>query len=446
MEDTPRELAVGAFQSTIFWGRLGQALGAQRQFPGGRHELRNATDGAATAAPGSCWSALQNELNDARRWRTCRRVIERLQRLVEQLLQVARAGPTPSCSASRTLTCRRWCVTWWRHKCAPSTSALDLVPRPMCRGAGQGSAAQLSALIGNLVDNALLHRQAESSTVSTAMQGDRRPCCVSRRHGPRYPCRRSARVSSTASTAANSRTRQAQDGGGSKSGLAIVKAIADRHRAEVKLSDAHEAASGLMVRSHLPGIGLSRRSQSASAEDVAHGPKHHAQFSDQLPELAACQRLILSFACRGRASHPARWRPGWHIGRSPSHAALSHPRSSRNSASSPESRTPAAPVLGQTVPARRLHARSRPQARRSSSPEPSRIPAVALPAGVCGCGGSRRVAPYRASSSSSSSSRMTGTGVRADARPRSVHADTLLERVELCAHFPHGRRTRSQRR
>lgn len=252
VEETPRELSPLVRSINELLARLGQALGAQRRFlADAAHELR--TPLTALRLQLQLLERSRNEPERREAMADLSQGIERSQRLVEQLLQVARAEPDAELQQVEDVDLSALVRAMVAAQSVQAEHlGLDLGAQVDTPVRVRGSAAQLSALIGNLLDNALRYTPAGGVIdVSTAIQGDRRPVLRVRDTGPGIPSAERSRVFDRFYRGELA-PEQARDGGGSGLGLAIVKAIADRHGAEVRLSDAHEAVSGLMVEVIFP--------------------------------------------------------------------------------------------------------------------------------------------------------------------------------------------------
>jgi two-component system OmpR family sensor kinase len=108
-----------------------------------------------------------------------------------------------------------------------------------------GDSHQLSALLGNLVENALRYTPRGGKVDVSAMWHDGHPCLGVRDTGPGIAPAERERVFDRFYRAAATKPA-----GGSGLGLAIVKAVAQRHGAEVTLGDA--PGGGLAVTVQFP--------------------------------------------------------------------------------------------------------------------------------------------------------------------------------------------------
>jgi signal transduction histidine kinase len=114
----------------------------------------------------------------------------------------------------------------------------------------EGGEDELRSLVGNLVDNGLRYAPPGSTVTVSVRRDDNvvRLCVVD--NGPGIPLSERGRVFERFHRVPGDRTP------GTGLGLPIVKAIADRHRGDVSLRDAHPDRSppGLEVRVELPAI------------------------------------------------------------------------------------------------------------------------------------------------------------------------------------------------
>lgn len=247
LEGTPQEISPLVRSINDLLTRLGQSLGAQRRFlADAAHELRSPLTALRLQL-----QLLERSRSEAERREALAELsqgIDRSQRLVEQLLQVARAEPDADLQQIEDVDLSalvRDVVV------ASSTKAehlgLDLGAQADAPVRVRGSAAQLSALIVNLVDNALRYTPAGGVVdVSTTLSLDRRPALRVCDTGPGIPSSERPRVFDRFFRGEQA-PQQSRDGNGSGLGLSIVKAIADRHGAEVRLLDPPDGTSGLIV-------------------------------------------------------------------------------------------------------------------------------------------------------------------------------------------------------
>lgn len=252
LEGTPLEISPLVRSINELMTRLGQALGTQRRFlADAAHELRTPLTALRLQLQWLERSKTESEQREA--LAELSRGIDRSQRLVEQLLQVARAEPDVELQTIEEVDLSALV----RDAVATSSVkaehlALDLgaqadVPVPV-----RGSASQLSALIFNLVDNALRYTPAGGVIdVSATISRERRPLLRVRDSGPGIAPSERSRVFDRFYRGEHA-PQQSRDGHGSGLGLSIVKAIADRHGAEVRLLDPPDGATGLIVEVVFP--------------------------------------------------------------------------------------------------------------------------------------------------------------------------------------------------
>jgi two-component system, OmpR family, sensor kinase len=247
-EGAPREIVPLVESINGLMARLAQAFSAQRQFlANAAHELRTPITALRLQLQ---W--LQRAADEADRQHAMAELaggIDRSQRLVEQLLQVARSEPdgeTTRCDTLDLAELVRLRVATFVIKA--EHAQLDLGaeaarPVPMT-----GDPAQLAVLLDNLIENALRYTPAGGVVdVSADLIAGQAVLCV-RDNGPGIPEAERARVFDRFYRGRSAHA-QARDGSGSGSGLglAIVKAIADRHGAQIELCEP-AVGTGLEVR------------------------------------------------------------------------------------------------------------------------------------------------------------------------------------------------------
>lgn len=224
--------------------RLESSAKAQRRFVAdASHELRSplavlqATLEVALAHPGgSAWPAVASDaLEEA----------QRLQRLVEDLLVLARAdeGRAPDRSGPVDLDeivfaeAKRW-------RAAGGRVALDL--RGVSAGRVQGDPDQLARVVHNLMDNA--HRHALGRVSVELSAGEGTVLIVVADDGPGIAEADRRRVFERFARLDEDRS---QDGGGAGLGLAIAREIVAAHRGEIEVLD---SAGGARVAVRLPAL------------------------------------------------------------------------------------------------------------------------------------------------------------------------------------------------
>ncbi len=244
----PRELLPLVEQINALLGRLYVALEAQRRFiADAAHELRSPVAALALQAqlaertqhPGAREAAF-SELGHG---------IERTERLVEQLLDLARLEPGVDAARDAVVDVARLAREVVGSFAAQADArGIDLgadaaEPAPLT-----GGAAELRSLLANLVDNALRYAPRESQVTVAVRKHDAAVEIEVVDAGPGIPAAERERVL---------RRFQRVEGdpmAGSGLGLAIAKAIAERHGGVIVLADAQpgRAPPGLSVRVRLP--------------------------------------------------------------------------------------------------------------------------------------------------------------------------------------------------
>ena len=242
--DVPRELLPLVEQINALLARLSVSLEAQRRFVAdAAHELRSPV--AALALQAQLAARAQGAAARIDAYAELERGIDRTERLVEQLLDLARLEPGVPAGPAGTLD-----VAALAREVVGSFAAradacgIDLgadAPRPVRL---TGHHAELRSLLANLVDNALRYAPRDSEvTVSVRQHGPQVEIEVVD-SGPGIPAVERGRVLE--------RFQRLEDdsASGSGLGLAIVRAIAERYRGSLVLSDAQpeRVPPGLSVR------------------------------------------------------------------------------------------------------------------------------------------------------------------------------------------------------
>jgi two-component system, OmpR family, sensor kinase len=233
--------------------RLGEALAAQRAFVAdAAHELRTPLAAlrlqlqvAERAPEGAPRAAALAELAAG---------LDRETHLVQQLLTLARqdpgASPPPPPSPVGLAALVRQAVA--DHAVLAEAKGIDLGAGRLEEGvAPAGDAAGLRTLVANLVDNALRYTPAGGRVdLAAGLDGGGAPYLEVADSGPGIPPAERSRVFDRFY-----RVPGAAEGG-SGLGLAIVRAIAERHGAEVSLSET--PGGGLTVRVRFPAARAGR--------------------------------------------------------------------------------------------------------------------------------------------------------------------------------------------
>ncbi|MEP7283567.1 MAG: ATP-binding protein, partial [Rubrivivax sp.] len=228
--------------------RLGAAFDAQRAFVAdAAHELRSPLTALKLQL-----EVLRGARDDGERAEAQAALaagVALAQRLVEQLLALARAEPGGAESALAPLDLTE----------LARQALADMAPLATAAGATlaldataavsvDGDAPALRTLLRNLVDNALRHAgPAAEVQVSVGLgvgPADGRPTLTVDDHGPGLPAAERERVF------ARFYRRDGQSVSGSGLGLAIVRTVAERHGATVALADA--PGGGLRVQVVFP--------------------------------------------------------------------------------------------------------------------------------------------------------------------------------------------------
>ncbi|MFD0668441.1 ATP-binding protein [Ramlibacter sp. MAHUQ-53] len=244
LSSQPPELhhLVGAVNDLM--ARLGHALAQQRHFMAdAAHELR--TPMTALRLQAQLLERAQEPAQRAMALDELREGIERTQRLVERLLQLARvspdAPPTPEEAVDLSALVRD-CVS--RFAARAEHAGIDLGATNQAAPVVAGDPQQLAMLLDNLVENALRHVPRGGRIDVAAAREGAAPCLLVNDTGPGIAAEERGRVFDRFY-----RGPQAS-GYGSGLGLSIVRAVAVRHGARVELGDA--PGGGLQVRVLFP--------------------------------------------------------------------------------------------------------------------------------------------------------------------------------------------------
>jgi two-component system, OmpR family, sensor kinase len=238
--NVPTEIAPLVQSVNDLIDRLSLAFSAQRRFlADAAHELRTPVTALRlqlqllkrTDCPASRADALADlELG-----------IDRTQRLIEQLLQVARAEPDGAVPHNERLDLAELVRAVVGNLSAKAQQrGIDLGAQALTGVWIQGDLDQLTVLLNNLVENALRYTPVGGVVdVAAALDGAGAVLRVVD-NGPGIPESERGQVF-TRFYRGQAASALARDGGGSGLGLAIVQAIAERHHAVASL---HTPASG----------------------------------------------------------------------------------------------------------------------------------------------------------------------------------------------------------
>ena len=242
----PREIKPLVSSINDLLGRLSQAFAAQRRFlADAAHELRTPVTALRLQLhllrrsdhPAAREDAL-NELEQG---------VNRSQRLIEQLLAVARSEPDGEALRTGPVNLDelvRAVVADFSLKA--EHRQIDLGARTGADVIAHADANPLRVLLDNLVENALRYTPPGGIVDVVADRQDGRPRLRVIDNGPGIPPAEQARVFDRFYRGEAAQLL-APDAGGSGLGLAIVRAIAERHRAGVSLHTP-ESGRGLEVR------------------------------------------------------------------------------------------------------------------------------------------------------------------------------------------------------
>lgn len=228
---------VGAVNDLM--ARLGQALSQQRHFlADAAHELR--TPMTALRLQAQLLERAQEPAQRAMALAELREGIERTQRLVERLLQLARVSPDAPALGQEPVDLAglvRECVT--RFAARAEAAGIDLGATSRSAPVVDADPQQLAMLLDNLVENALRHVPSGGRVDVAAVREGDAPALVVTDSGPGIPPAERERVFDRFYRG------DGAAGYGSGLGLSIVRAVAQRHGARVALDDA--PGGGLQV-------------------------------------------------------------------------------------------------------------------------------------------------------------------------------------------------------
>ncbi len=246
--DAPAEIVPLVDSINGLMQRLGAAFTAQRRFfADAAHELRTPITALRLQL-----QLLEGTTDDAQRQRALTELhngVDRAQRLVQQLLQVARTEPDGEATTLAPIDLARL-VRAQVVALSPMAerSGIDLGADAPQAVPALGDEPQVSVLLENLIENALRYTPAGGVVDVSARMEDGRPVIRVTDDGPGIPQAQRQRVFERFH---RGELALSQSGGGSGLGLAIVKAIAQRHRATVELCTP-AAGRGLQVCVRFP--------------------------------------------------------------------------------------------------------------------------------------------------------------------------------------------------
>ncbi|MGJ7610189.1 MULTISPECIES: ATP-binding protein [unclassified Variovorax] len=244
--EMPRELQplVRAFNGLM--DRLGAAFALQQRFVAdAAHELRSPV--TALRLQIGLLEHTHDTQSRAAAFRDAREGIDRLQRMVEQLLQLSRAEPRGGNPDREEVDLDQLVRdTVSEHAAAASLLKIDLGAVAMSKTSVLANPHELRALLNNLVQNALHYSPGGSTVdVSSAIVNGAAVLSVTD-NGPGIPLAERSRAFDRFFRGAGPHVREG-DPAGSGLGLAIVKSIAERHGATVSLHEGPQQ-TGLEVR------------------------------------------------------------------------------------------------------------------------------------------------------------------------------------------------------
>ena len=240
----PGELLPLIQQINALLARLDTSLDAQRRFlADAAHELRSPV--SALALQAQLAQRAQTPQARAAALDELRMGTERTRRLVQQLLDFARLEPgVPSGPLLPTDLARIVRDVVGNYASTADECNVDLGAETAGPAYVSGIEAELQSLVANLVDNALRYAPAGSSVTASVQQAGATVELSVLDSGPGIPAAERERVFERFHRLAGDVTP------GSGLGLSIVKSIAERHDATIRLEDAtgDAARPGLVVR------------------------------------------------------------------------------------------------------------------------------------------------------------------------------------------------------
>ena len=233
-DEVPREIVPLVASINGLMERLALALSNQRRFlADAAHELR--TPVTALRLQLQLLKRAKDEVGRAEAVEDLQAGIDRSQRLVEQLLHVARFEPDGEPMQREPVDLAALARTVVGAMSAKAEhSGLDLGAACDAPVLVDGDAGQLTVLLNNLVENALRYTPAGGVVDVVAAVSEGRPTLSVVDTGPGIPETERERVFGRFYRGPQA-GEQASAPGGTGLGLAIVKAIANRHGARVSL-------------------------------------------------------------------------------------------------------------------------------------------------------------------------------------------------------------------
>ena len=250
LDDVPQEIKPLVLSINDLMNRLAAAFATQGRFlADAAHELRTPITALRLQLQ---W--LQRAGGVAERAQAMAELaagIDRSQRLVEQLLQVARSDTDGELTRREPVDLAALVrATVAALSIKADHAGLDLGADATGQVMVQGDLSQLTVLLNNLIENALRYTPAGGVVDVFAVLQDGRPSLRVVDNGPGIAESDRERVFDRFYRCEAAQS-QANDSGGSGLGLAIVRAIAERHGAQVSLATP-AAGPGLEVRVGFP--------------------------------------------------------------------------------------------------------------------------------------------------------------------------------------------------
>jgi two-component system OmpR family sensor kinase len=239
-DEVPREVAPLVRAINNLLGKLAESLSLQRRFlADAAHELRS----PVTAVQLQLQLLERSDDPSAQRAaiRELESGVERVRRLVEQLLQVARSEPEGMPDSAEPVDLGELVRSVVAASSVKADSrGIDLGAKTAPGVVVRGDAEQLRVLLNNLIENALRYTPHGGVIDAECSLQEGRPVLRVVDSGPGIPPDERERVFDRFYRGQQAGTHE-RESGGSGLGLAIVRAVAERHAAGVSL---HTPASG----------------------------------------------------------------------------------------------------------------------------------------------------------------------------------------------------------
>lgn len=233
-DDIPEEVSVMVHALNGLLARLDQALATQRQFTAdAAHELR--TPLTAVRLELDVLKRADTDQDRMQSIETLLRAVDRSTHMVQQMLELARQEPELFREEVTTVSLKPLIhEAMMDFMPLAQSRKIDLAIGTVEDAAVHGAQHALSVMIGNLIGNAVLYTQENGKVRVSARREDGRAFVLIADNGPGIPSEERSRVFDRFYRILDSRSSNIT---GSGLGLSIVKAIADRHKATIRITD-----------------------------------------------------------------------------------------------------------------------------------------------------------------------------------------------------------------